>query len=59
MSIKVNQETCVGCGMCVNMCPDVFSLNEDNKAYAISQENTECAKNAASRCPVNAITVEE
>jgi len=55
--IKVNQELCLGCGACASLCPDVFKMNEAGKAEAISQENIDCAKNAAESCPVQAIEV--
>jgi ferredoxin len=58
MSIKVNQDLCIGCGACVATCTDVFKLGESGKAEVVSQNNVECAKNAASVCPVQAISVE-
>ncbi len=58
MTIKVDQNLCVGCGMCVNACPQVFKLNQDGKSEVISQDNIKCAKEAADICPVNAISVE-
>jgi len=59
MSIKVDQDTCIGCGTCAGLCPDVFKMNEEGKSEVVSQENTDCAQNAAQSCPVSAITVEE
>jgi len=70
MSIKVNQELCIGCGACVSLCPDVFKINEAGKSEVISsasvplsgttadkQENVACAKDAVGSCPVQAISV--
>ena len=59
MAIKIDQETCIGCGACVSLCPGTFKLNEEGKSEVISEEDTACAKNAAQSCPVQAITVEE
>lgn len=56
--IKVDQNTCIGCGLCAGMCPDIFAMNEDGKSAPISQENTEAAKEAAAACPVSAISVD-
>lgn len=56
--IKVDQETCIGCGTCAALCPDTFKLNDNGKSEVISQTNLECAKNAAASCPVQAISVE-
>ncbi|MFC1678201.1 ferredoxin [Patescibacteria group bacterium] len=58
MSISVNKDTCIGCGACASLCPDNFQMNDDNKSDVISQEDTDCAKNAAQSCPVQAIIVE-
>jgi ferredoxin len=56
--IKVDQNTCIGCGLCAGMCPDIFAMNEDGKSAPISQENIEAAKEAAAACPVSAISVD-
>ncbi|HOZ53437.1 MAG TPA: ferredoxin [bacterium] len=58
MSIKVDQNKCIGCGMCVNMCPKVFKMNSMGKSEVISQQDVDCARNAANSCPVEAIKVE-
>lgn len=57
MSISVNKETCIGCGTCVSLCPGGFKLNDEGKSEPITQENIECAQQAADSCPVKAITV--
>ncbi len=57
MSVAVDQNTCIGCGACVSLCPKVFKMNDGAKSEVISQDDTECAKNAADSCPVQAITV--
>ena len=57
MKVKVDQKKCIGCGACVAICESVFELKE-GKAYAKTPETKEnCAKEAASSCPVNAITI--
>lgn len=56
--ITVNQETCIGCGTCVALCPKVFEMNAEGKSTVVSQEDVDCAKNAAASCPVQAIAVE-
>ncbi len=35
MKFFVDQDECIGCGMCENICPDVFSMNDDNVSEAI------------------------
>lgn len=58
MSIKIDKETCIGCGTCVGLCSNVFEMDDDGKAKVISEEDMECAQNAATACPVDAITAE-
>lgn len=56
--IKVDQNTCIGCGLCASMCPDVFAMNLDGKSEPIAQINEDCAKEAVAACPVTAISIE-
>ena len=60
MKITINQEECIGCGSCAVVCPDVFDMNEENKAV-VKSTNTdqECAKEAIDICPIQAIEVKE
>lgn len=62
MNANVDKDTCIGCGLCPSICPEVFDMDDDGKAVAISpdvpQENEDGAKEAAENCPVNAISVE-
>lgn len=55
--IKVDQEECIGCGLCVGNSPENFMINSNSKAEAISQEANASAKAAAKDCPVGAILV--
>lgn len=58
MTIRVDKELCIGCGTCSAMCPDVFAMDADGKSEVISQENMDCARNAASACPTQAIKLD-
>ncbi len=62
MKVFVDQETCTGCGLCAQTCPEVFEM-EDNKAEVlvavVPVDCYECARRAADECPVVAITIEE
>lgn len=62
MIAKVDQETCIGCGLCTSICEEVFEIQDDGKAHAIVDEVPsgceDAAKDAESSCPVNAIEVE-
>lgn len=59
MSVKVDQEKCIGCGRCTEICPEVFKLNEEGKSTVIKIDGADCALKAADECPVEAIFVEE
>ena len=59
MSIKVDAETCVGCGLCESNCPEVFMMEDDNLAHVIAQScDQHDLKDVASQCPVESIKVE-
>lgn len=59
MQVKVNED-CIGCGLCANICPEVFSMNMDNYSEAVgdADENKAGVMESAEACPVNAIEVE-
>ena len=60
MNATVNSN-CIGCGLCVSICPEVFEIGDDGLAQPI-QEVTETLEKTASQaresCPVNAIDLE-
>jgi ferredoxin len=62
MKAVVDQETCIGCGLCPSICSEVFQMNDDGKAEAVVDEvpgeAVDSAKEAAESCPVDAISVE-
>lgn len=58
---KVN-DTCIGCGACTAVAPEVFDLNADGLAENIlgdvPAELEDAAKEAMASCPVGAIVEE-
>lgn len=51
---------CIGCGLCVNMCPGVFTMTQEGVAAArdeIFPEAEGMVREAAESCPVHAIVV--
>ena len=62
MRAYVDQDLCIGCGLCPSVAPDVFEMNDDGKASAVSDttdENRDAVKEAIESCPVSAIRDEE
>jgi ferredoxin len=56
----IDVDLCEGCGSCVELCPEVFALGDDEKASVIGPDkcNTCNCEEAAELCPVQAITLE-
>ena len=57
--IQIDQNKCIGCGRCTELCSSVFELNENGKSEVISEENINCAMSAADQCPVEAIIIND
>ena len=61
MKVKVN-ENCIGCGMCIDMCPDVFEYNDEGLSSAKSEEVDDSLESAIAEaqeaCPVDAIEID-
>lgn len=61
MKVAVDRDACIGCGLCVDICPEVFEMDEENIAIVIAQPDTgneESAQEAVDGCPVSAISTE-
>jgi ferredoxin len=66
--ISVDFATCQGCGTCQALCPDLFEVRDDGKAWPVKEivevEESELEnllnriKEAASTCPLQCITYE-
>jgi ferredoxin len=57
----IDYELCTGCGTCVELCPEVFELRDDEKAYVIAVDKCDTCdcQEAADTCPSEAITISE
>lgn len=62
MKADVDKDTCIGCGLCPSICPEVFEMQDDGKAGVIADPVPDGAEDGAKEseenCPVNAIAVE-
>ena len=56
----VDWDLCIGCGSCVELCPEVFEL-KDEKAYVKAPDKCDTCncQEAMEICPVEAITIIE
>lgn len=62
MKVVVDQDTCIGCGLCCGMCAEVFRINDDGKAEAhapATESNKIEVQSAIDSCPVSAISWED
>lgn len=63
MKVIVDQEICIGCGSCADICPSVFQIDEvSGKSRAYDPDACEfvgCCEAAEENCPVEAITIKE
>lgn len=62
MKVVVDKDACISCGLCVDVCPEVYQFDDDDKAEAVVDtvpaEFEEAAKDGADQCPVDAIEVQ-
>jgi len=61
MKAKVDREMCIGCGLCEEMCPEVFALDDEGKAYVLPDADFSVCdlEEVANSCAAEAITVED
>ena len=62
MKTVVDQDTCTGCELRVDTCPEVFQMDDDTAKVVVDDvpgDAADSCKEAAENCPVEAITIEE
>ena len=55
MTIKINRNECIGCGLCASICEENFEMDDEFKAIVKSQKDSSCVKEAIESCPVDCI----
>jgi ferredoxin len=63
MKAIVDEGICASCGVCAEVCPEVFEMNDEDiaavKVDPIPAELEESCRDAADQCPCDAIAVED
>jgi ferredoxin len=59
IEVTVDRSLCIGSGDCVDTAPDVFQLDDEDKAVVVDPDgaSTDVVLEAAGNCPVTAIFV--
>lgn len=63
MKAGVDKDLCTGCGMCCDVCPEVFEMDENDIAVAkicpVPPEHQDACRDASDQCPTEAIEIED
>lgn len=62
MKVKVNRDSCIGCGACAAICNEVFEIDDEGlsitKKEVVEEDKKQEVQDAADSCPTGAIEVE-
>ena len=63
MRPEIDENLCIGDAICVDICPEVFEMRDDNLAHVIDESPDVSIEDrvteAADACPTSAITIHE
>lgn len=61
MEVRIDRDNCIGCGLCEELCPEVFALDDEYIATVKKQPTqlTDNLQEAADSCPTGAIEITE
>lgn len=54
--LKIDQDKCIGCGLCAGSYPENFAMNMEGKAEVINPQVNDDNRRAVDDCPVEAIS---
>jgi len=60
MALKIDSDSCIGCGVCASMLEDVFEMNDDEGVAAVKNAGAgseDEIQEAIDACPVGAISL--
>ncbi|MDK2956884.1 MAG: ferredoxin [Desulfovibrionales bacterium] len=58
MPIVINKEACIGCEACVEICPEVFEMDESSEKATVKDPDAvlDCVEEAIENCFTEAIS---
>ena len=58
MTIMIDEDECLGCESCTEICPEVFQMNDIGDKAVVVDPNSEadCIEEAIESCPSEAIS---
>jgi len=63
MKATVDRDLCTACGLCVDVCPEVFDLDDEDMAVVkvdpVPPDAEDDCRDAADECPGEAIIIKE
>jgi len=61
MKVKIDEDLCTACELCVDICEEVFEMGDDVavvKVDVVPSDSEDDVQEAVDSCPAEAITVE-
>ena len=62
MKVRVDADICIGCETCVDICPEIFEMNDDiaiTKTDSVPADLQNSCREAADTCAVDAIILDD